>query len=173
MLHLQLCAWTSSQAHFVDSLAAWAVKQPGCQPLGAQHSLPVPDSSPFSPSPPCLAAYLALPRVGCMSSSSLITMLPVACACSLWPSSRLSASPGSMVSMNKGSPQLWSLRLLLGPSSKRWSIAYLGNCFTVQGRPLKPCFGAPGLSWQGLPRSNALGDLLGRYPQHVPMCPCF
>ncbi|XP_075014938.1 sodium- and chloride-dependent GABA transporter 2 isoform X4 [Calonectris borealis] len=34
--------------------------------------------------------------VGCMSSSSLITMLPVACACSLWPSSRLSASPGSM-----------------------------------------------------------------------------
>ncbi|KAM6092525.1 sodium- and chloride-dependent GABA transporter 2 isoform 4-T4 [Theristicus caerulescens] len=34
--------------------------------------------------------------VGCMSFSSLITMLPVACACSLWPSSRLSASPGSM-----------------------------------------------------------------------------
>ncbi|XP_074682276.1 sodium- and chloride-dependent GABA transporter 2 isoform X3 [Strix aluco] len=34
--------------------------------------------------------------VGCMSSSSLITMLPVACACSLWPFSRLSASLGSM-----------------------------------------------------------------------------
>lgn len=110
-------------------------------------SLPVPDSFPLSPSPSHLAARLALPRVGCMSSSSLITMLPVACACSLWPSSRPSALAGSMVSINwGGGPQLWSLRLSLSPSSKCWSVAHLGNCFTVQGRPLNPCFGASGHS---------------------------
>ena len=135
-------------------------------------SWPVPDSFPLSPSPPRLAACLALPRVGCMSSSSLITMLPVACACSLWPSSRLSASPGSMVSMNQEGPQICSLNLL-SPSSTCRSITPLGKCFAVQGSPLNKCFGAHGLSWWGLPHSKALGDLLGRYPQRVPTCPCF
>lgn len=70
-------------------------------PFSGWSSWLVPDSFLLSPSPLLLTAHLTLPRVGCMSSSSLITMLPAACACSLWPSSRHSASPGSMVSMNQ------------------------------------------------------------------------
>lgn len=120
--------------------------------------LPLPDSSSLSPSPPHRAARLALPRVGCMSSSSLITMLPVACVCSLWPSSRLSASPGSMVSMNQGGfPALVSqafawpiLKLLVCSSSWQWLCS-----LRQTSKPLLRC------PWTqmngGLPHSNSLG----------------
>lgn len=135
-------------------------------------SWPVPDSFPLSPSPPRLAARLALPRVGCMSSSSLITMLPVACACSLWPSSRLSASPGSMVSMDQEGPQIRFLSLL-SPSSTCRSVTPLGKCFAVQGSPLNTCFGAHGLSCGGFLPAKPWGICLADIPSVFLRAPAF